>query len=181
MSADPGRSGPSAPLITGFFHGGIAVSDMERSLAFYRDALGLEVHFDVTLDAVAYVREVLGIEMRDARLVYLRVPGSDGVFVELIEYHGTDGRPVVPRAWDPGTGHLCFHVADAAALHARVVSMGFPPRSPGVATIPIGPNRGGRAAYLLDPDGHHVEIFQRPAPAGDPSDEPDGGTDVPTR
>ena len=181
MSA--GQAAP-APLITGFFHGGIAVSDMERSLAFYRDALGLEVHFDVTLDAVDYVREVLGVVMRDARLVYLRVPGSEGIFVELIEYHGTDGRPVVPRAWDPGTGHLCFHVSDAAALHARVVAMGFRARSPAIATIPVGPNTGGRAAYLLDPDGYHVELFQRPAPAGDPPDPAKtrpGGPDVPSR
>jgi lactoylglutathione lyase len=181
MSA--GQATPAPPLISGFFHGGIAVSDMERSLTFYRDALGLEVHFDVTLDAVDYVREVLGVEMRDARLVYLRVPGSDGVFVELVEYHGTDGRPIVPRAWDPGTGHLCFHVADAAALHARVVALGFRTRSPAVATIPVGPNRGGRAAYVLDPDGYHIELFQRPATAGDPPDpaSPTGGRDVPSR
>lgn len=164
-------SDPQPPLITGFFHGGIAVSDMERSLAFYRDALGLEVHFDVTLDAVDYVRAVLGIGMRDARIVYLRVPASDEVFVELIEYHGTDGRPAQPRAWDPGTGHLCFHVADAEALHARAVALGFGSRSPAVATIPVGPNRGGRAAYLLDPDGYHVELFQRPAAAAPGPDE----------
>lgn len=149
-------------LITGFFHGGIAVSDMERSLAFYRDALGLEVFFDVTLDAVDYVRAVLGVEMRDARVVYLQVPGSDDVFVELLEYHGTDGAPIVPRAWDPGTGHLCFHVSDAAELHAHVLARGFRSRSEGVVEIPVGPNRGGRAAYLLDPDGYHVELFQRP-------------------
>ncbi len=36
--------------------------------------------------------------------------------MELLEYHGTDARPTpAPRAWDPGTGHLCFHVTDAAA------------------------------------------------------------------
>ena len=86
--------------ITGFFHGGIAVSDMERSLAFYRDLLGMEIHFDITVDAVDYVRTLLGIEMRDCRVVYLRVPGSDGVFVELLEYHGSDARPTPePRSW----------------------------------------------------------------------------------
>lgn len=159
VTSDGGES-----LITGFFHGGIAVSDMERSLAFYRDALGLEVYFDVTLDAVDYVRSVLGIEMTDARLVYLTVPGSDGVYVELIEYHGTDGRPVIPRAWDPGTGHICFHVSDVARLHARAVGLGYESRSAGAVEIPVGPNKGGRAAYLLDPDGYHVELFQRPAP-----------------
>ena len=152
-------------LISGFFHGGIAVSDMDRSLAFYRDALGLEVHFDVTLAAVDYVRAVLGVEMRDARVVYLRVPGSDGVFVELLEYHGTDGRPSLPRPWDPGSGHLCFHVSDAQALYDRAVGLGFRSRSTGAVEIPVGPNKGGRAAYLLDPDGYPIELFQRPPSA----------------
>ena len=79
--------------------------------------LGMEVHFDITVDAVDYVRSLMGIEMRDCRVVYLRVPGSDGIFVELLEYHGTDARPTPdPRSWDPGTGHLCFHVSDAQGL-----------------------------------------------------------------
>lgn len=153
-------------LVTGLFHGGIAVSDMERSLSFYRDMLGLEVFFDVTLDAVDYVHAVMGIEMRDARLVYLSVPGEDGIYVELIEYHGTDGRPTDPRAWDPGTGHLCFHVSDVARLHAQAIAQGFRSRSEGAVEIPVGPNAGGMAAYLLDPDGYHVELFQRPSRPG---------------
>lgn len=155
-----------ASLITGFFHGGIAVSDMDRSLAFYRDLLGLEVYFDVTLDAVDYVRAVMGIEMTDARLVYLRIPGADGIYVELIEYHGTDADAVVPRAWDPGTGHLCFHVSDAQRLYERATELGYDSRSGGAVEIPVGPNAGGRAAYLLDPDGYHVELFQRPVSSG---------------
>ena len=153
-------------LVTGFFHGGIAVSDMDRSLAFYRDLLGLEVYFDVTLDAVDYVRAVMGIEMTDARLVYLSVPGSAAVYVELIEYHGTDGRAIVPRAWDQGTGHLCFHVSDAQRLHERAIVAGYRTRSERAVEIPMGPNAGGRAAYLLDPDGYHIELFQRPVSSG---------------
>jgi catechol 2,3-dioxygenase-like lactoylglutathione lyase family enzyme len=164
-----GRSEGS--LVTGFFHGGIAVSDMDRSLAFYCDVLGLGVHFDVTLDAVEYVQAVMGIEMTDARLVYLTIPGADRVYVELIEYHGTDGRPIVPRAWDPGTGHLCFHVSDVQMLHDRATELGYSSRSEGAVEIPIGPNAGGRAAYLLDPDGYHVELFQRPQPSPSSSDQ----------
>ena len=160
-------SSTAGTLITGFFHGGIAVSDMERSLAFYRDLLGLEVFFDVTLAAADYVRAVMGIEMTDARLVYLRVPGEEGIYVELIEYHDTDGRPVVPRAWDPGTGHLCFHVSDVARLHALATEHGYRSRSEGAVEIPVGPNAGGFAAYLLDPDGYHVELFQRPTQQGE--------------
>jgi lactoylglutathione lyase len=154
-----------ASLVSGFFHGGIGVADMERSLAFYRDVLGLEVHFDITLDAVDYVHAALGIEMRDCRIVYLRVPGIDGVFVELLEYHGTDARPTPePRPWDRGTGHLCLYVTDAQAALDSVIAAGHRTRSPdGVpATIPMGPNTGARVAWVIDPDGYHIELFQRP-------------------
>lgn len=161
-------------LITGFFHGGIAVADMERSLAFYRDLLGLEVYFDVTLDAVDYVRAVLGIEMTDARLVYLTIPGAEGIYVELIEYRGTEAGSVVPRAWERGTGHLCFHVSDAQRLHERAIEFGYRSRSEGAVEIPVGPNAGGRAAYLLDPDGYHIELFERPESSGSQPD-PQGG------
>jgi catechol 2,3-dioxygenase-like lactoylglutathione lyase family enzyme len=154
--------------ITGFFHGGIAVREMERSLAFYRDALGLEVHFDVTLSTADYVRSVLGIEITDARVVYLRIPGTAGVFLELVEYHGAEQRDHEPRAWDPGTGHLCFHVSDAAAVHARAIALGHESRSAAAVEIPAGPNKGGFAAYLLDPDGYHIELFQRPPAAPEP-------------
>ncbi len=165
---------PEISPITGFFHGGIAVSDMDRSLAFYRDLLGLEVHFDVTLDAVDYVHAVMGIAMTDARLVYLTIPGTPDVFIELIEYHGTDARQTVPRAWDPGTGHLCFHVSDAQNLHERAVGLGYRSRSDGAIEIPVGPNAGGRAAYLLDPDGYHVELFQRPVTSSPAPVDPQG-------
>jgi catechol 2,3-dioxygenase-like lactoylglutathione lyase family enzyme len=152
-----------ASLVSGFFHGGIGVADMERSLAFYRDLLGLEVHFDITLDAVDYVRAALGIEMRDCRIVYLRVPGSDGIFVELLEYHGTDARQTTePRPWDRGTGHLCLYVLDTQALLDRAIAAGHRTRSTRAATIPMGPNRGALAAWLIDPDGYHIELFQRP-------------------
>ena len=53
-------------------------------------------------------------------------------------------------------------LSDAAALHARAVAAGYRARSTGAVEIPVGPNRGGRAAYLIDPDGYHIELFQRP-------------------
>ncbi len=105
----------------------------------------------------------MGIEMRDCRVVYLRIPGSDGVFVELLEYHGTDARPTPdPRSWDPGTGHLCFHVSDAQAVLEAALAAGYRARSEAAQRIPMGPNAGGYAAYLIDPDGYHIELFQRP-------------------
>ena len=46
--------------VTGFFHGGITVKDMDKSLDFYRDGLGLSMKFDRILDG-PYLNVVLGL------------------------------------------------------------------------------------------------------------------------
>ena len=71
--------------VTGFFHAGVTVSDMERALTFYRDLLsGLEVVSDGMTGGES-ARRIWNIEPGKVRVVFLRVPGSDSV-VELFEF-----------------------------------------------------------------------------------------------
>ncbi len=144
--------------ITGFFHGGVTVRDMDQALVFYRDGLGLEMEFDRQLDA-PYLKEVLGLDFGSIRAVYLRIPG--GGFVELLEYHGIERMPAISRPCDYGAGHLCLYVDDVDTMHARLVSLGFRARSEAVVEITAGPNQGARSCYMSDPDGYAVELFQR--------------------
>jgi lactoylglutathione lyase len=144
--------------ITGFFHGGITVSEMDRSLAFYRDGLGLEVHFDRIADS-DYLREVLALTQTEIRVVYLRIPNT-AAFVELLEYRGVERQPAPARPCDPGSGHICLYVDDVDAMHARLASLGFTSRSRGPVAITAGPNQGARSVYAVDPDGYLVELFQ---------------------
>jgi lactoylglutathione lyase len=144
--------------VTGFFHGGITVDDMDRSLVFYRDGLGLEQEFDRILDA-PYLKAVLGLNFDHIRAVYLRIPG--GGFVELLEYSGVERFPAASRPCDYGAGHLCLYVDDVTAMHARLVDLGFAARSADVVDITAGPNAGARSVYMADPDGYAVELFQK--------------------
>lgn len=144
--------------ITGFFHGGITVSDMDRSLQFYRDGLGLEMEFDRILDG-PYLPVVLGLRFDEIRAVYLRIPG--GGFVELLEYRGIERLPAASRPCDYGAGHLCLHVDGIDEIWHQLEGMGFRARSEGPVDITEGPNQGARSIYLLDPDGYRVELFQR--------------------
>jgi len=144
--------------IIGFFHGGITVSDMDVSLGFYRDGLGLEQEFDRILDA-PYLNTVLGLDQDSIRAVYLRIPG--GGFVELLEYRGIERLSAASRPCDYGAGHLCLYVDDVEAMHARLVGMGFRARSGQVVDITAGPNAGARSCYMADPDGYAVELFQK--------------------
>jgi lactoylglutathione lyase len=148
--------------ITGYFHGGITVSDMERSLRFYRDGLELEMEFDRILDA-PYLKEVLGLTFDFIRCVYFRLPG--GGFVELLEYHGIEQFPAASRPCDFGGGHLALYVDDVQAVYDTLIGMGYHARHDSITHITAGPNTGAKSAYVADPDGYYIELFEKPRAA----------------
>ena len=150
------------PSVTGIYHGGITVSDMDRSLRFYAEGLGLPVEFDVVAADRPYLREVLALDFSAMRIVYLRLPGSGATFIELLEYRGLERHPASARPQDPGAGHLCLFVDDVEEMHDRLTAMGYRSRSPKVVDITAGVNLGARSCYMADPDGYLVELFQRP-------------------
>ena len=144
--------------VTGIFHGGITVSDMDRSLRFYRDGLGLEIEFDKEL-AGPYLPVVLNLDFSGLRAAYLRIPG--GQFIELLEYRGIERLPAASRPCDYGAGHICLYVDGIDEIYANLIALGFRARSDGVVDITEGPNAGARSIYMLDPDGYRVELFQK--------------------
>lgn len=159
-SADPfdDETEVRVSAVTGFFHAGVTVRDMETSLKFYRDGLGLEVTIDRLLDA-EYLRTVLALDFTAIRAVYLAIPG--GGFVELLEYQGIDRESAAAPPKDYGAGHLCLYVEGIDELTATLVSHGGSPRSAGPVDITSGPNEGARSIYMRDPDGYPVELFER--------------------
>lgn len=146
--------------VTGFFHAGITVRDMDTSLPFYRDVLGLEVAFERVLGA-DYLRTVLALPLKDIRIVYLHLPG--GGYVELLEYRGLETLSATSRPCDFGAGHLCLFVDDIDELVDTARQMGYRARSQSPVDITEGPNAGARSIYLLDPDGYPIELFRKPA------------------
>ena len=143
--------------ITKAHHMGLQVADLERSVAFYRDVLGFSVIFAWNPQA-DYIRELVGYPGADIHAAVLRLPGSE-VVLELLEYRNVERMPVDTRTANPGTAHIAFFVDDLDTLYADLVERGVRSVSPPV-TPTIGPNEGGRAVYLIDPDGIRVELIQ---------------------
>jgi lactoylglutathione lyase len=146
--------------VTGFFHAGVTVSDMDESLRFYRDGLGLEPLSDGITGGES-ARRIWNMDPGKVRVVFLKVPGSDTV-VELFEFPDVERHSASARPCDYGAGHFCLYVDDAEGLHAELAAAGFGSRSDEVITIGQGPFAGAKAVYLKDPDGYHVELFQKP-------------------
>lgn len=150
------------PRITGFFHAGITVKDMEASLGFYREGLGLDLYYDRILDG-EYLRAVLALQFSAIRAVYLTIPG--GGFLELLEYQGVERLAAASRPSDYGAGHVCLYTEGIDALVKQLERCGGRARSRGPVDITSGPNAGARSIYMLDPDGYPVELFEKPKKA----------------
>ena len=143
--------------ITRPHHTGLQVADLARSVAFYRDILGFEEVFAWNPRA-PYIGELVGYPEVDLHAAILRPPDSE-VFLELLEYRNVERTAVDTRTANPGTAHIAFFVDDLDALFADLQARGVPSVSAPV-TPTIGPNKGGRAVYMIDPDGIRVELIQ---------------------
>ena len=148
-------------LVRAVHHTGYTVDDLDRSLAFYRDLLGMEVVAQQEKQG-GYLAAIVGYPDAHVRMAHLRVPGGEHV-LELFEYlapAGASARPLEPR--DTGTQHLCFAVTDLDALYARLREAGVDSFVSPPVEVDTGVNAGARALYLRDPDGIPVELFQAP-------------------
>lgn len=147
--------------IVGAHHTSFTVANLDRSLAFFRDVLGLEVvgGREVRDD---YIGQIVGFPGAVIRVALLRIPG--GHHVELFEYVQPLGQAVAPRPCDPGSCHLALLTPDLPALYQELKAKGADFQCEPVL-ITAGPNKGGYGVYLRDPNGILLELFQPPSPA----------------
>jgi catechol 2,3-dioxygenase-like lactoylglutathione lyase family enzyme len=149
-------------LISGIDHVGLTVTDLDRSMKFYTEALGCTVVFEQEKRG-GYLAAIVGYPDADVRMVHLQPPGVSPR-IELFEYREppTAARNLEPR--NLGNAHVCFVVDDLHALYERLVERGVTTMSPPVE-IDTGANKGGFGLYLRDPDGITLELFQRAKPS----------------
>jgi catechol 2,3-dioxygenase-like lactoylglutathione lyase family enzyme len=140
-------------------HTGLTVSDLQRSLQFWRDALGMEVLFEQE-KVGGYIEAIVGEPGAHVRMAHLAF-GGEGTRIELFEYVAPPGGRHIQRPADVGFCHVCVACDDLDERLERLVAAGGTAFSKPVE-VDTGVNRGGRGVYLRDPDGHVVELFERP-------------------
>ena len=127
-----------------YLHTMVRVSNVEQSLAFYRDALGLQVLREYSSEAGRFT------------LIYLAAPGDEQAQVELT-YN-----------WDPEVysggrnfGHVAFGVDNIYETCTRLQAHGV---------VISRPPRDGRMAFVRSPDQISIELLQKgtPLPPAEP-------------
>lgn len=142
--------------MTSLDHVGICPADFDASLRFYRDGLGLDVLFDVTLDLD--LEPLLGVSTERPRTLFLSQRDRPGAAVELIDLGEGPPEPGAPGGGRPHRGAflISFQVAVEETLQ-RLQSLGLGGEPRRMTTV-----GGGVSATVVDPDGVMVELLDRP-------------------
>jgi len=123
-------------MVSKLLHTRYRVTDLEKTVAFYRDVLGLE----------EVRRSTSG---RGSHLVFFKAPHSE----ELIEICKFDESG--PVQVGPDLTHLAFQVEDLEAFAAHAEALGYP--------LSDGPHRssnGSIIAFIDAPEGYEIELIQ---------------------
>jgi len=139
-------------------HHSFTVSDMDRSIRFYRDLLGFEVIQDAVRAGLESYDRIVGYDHADLRIAMLREREGDFV-LELIQYRNPPGKTREQQNYFVGASHVCFLVDDLDSEYQRLLAAGVRFNSPPVEIVRDG-RLVCRALYLFDPDGITVELEQ---------------------
>src|SRR6266705_5238416 len=136
-------------------HTGVTVSNLERSLAFWRDVLGFELSHTAHQKG-ELAQEITGVKGAEIKLAVLKAPG--GHKIELLEYLApADRKRANLQPCDVGSVHVALVVDDLDAVLNTIAASGW--KAAGKPqTLTTGPNAGKRVVYVRDPDGTTIEL-----------------------
>jgi lactoylglutathione lyase len=144
------------------WHVGFSVRDIEASIDFYTNGLGLELTHRQS-QSNPYTHALVGYPDASLKIAQFVIPGvpppPSGHVLELIEYVVPRGARLPMEHNRIAAGHLAFEVDDIIERAHRLRALGAELVSEPVE-ITAGINKGGRAVYLHDPDGITLELLQ---------------------
>ncbi len=142
-------------MIKGLEHVALSVSDLERSIAFYRELLGLQLVRIIDCGEDSQLDEVVGMPGCLARIAHLE---SGKAMLELFEYTRPRGEPIPGgrrKQADLGHIHMGFSSDDVRADCARLKARGVE-----FLGEPVEFRPGVWIVYFCGPDGEVVELRQ---------------------
>jgi predicted enzyme related to lactoylglutathione lyase len=148
--------------VTGVGNFSHIVSNLDTSLAFYRDTIGLQPQGEIRPysknDAIEKLGNTPGSQ---SRYIPLTIPGAQ-FGVELIEYKDIDRQPAHPRFQDPGAANLALGLRDLDSVLMRLKAANAHFVTPdGKPAVMEGNGTKTRAVFVQDPDGFVLELSQR--------------------
>jgi lactoylglutathione lyase len=124
-------------MVKKLLHTRYRVTDLEKTVSFYKNVLGLEV----------VTRHTSG---RGSQLVFFKAPGSEEQ-IEICKYDASG-----PVTVGPDLTHLAFEVDDLEAFAKHSAALGYP-----LSDGPHKSSSGGIIAFVDAPEGYEIELIQK--------------------
>jgi catechol 2,3-dioxygenase-like lactoylglutathione lyase family enzyme len=136
-------------MISDIHHTSFTVSDMERSVAFYRDVLGMEVVWDSVQAGMEFKGETAdNLTNCPGTELHICFLGINGRLIELVQYTPPGKALADNKASDTGSAHVCFQTEDIEELHKKL--------SAHKVRLHCAPqNLGGCMGYVFSRSGWH--------------------------
>jgi len=144
-------------MLNAMHHAGLSVVDLDRSIAFYRDVLGMKLVLARPFEGRLY-ETILGLPGSRGKVALLE---AGGFRLELFEFEHPTPQPAAADrpVHHHGLTHFCIDVTDVESEYARLEAAGVafhcPPLDFGAA----------KATYARDPDGNVFELREQLAEA----------------
>ena len=136
-------------------HIGLVVHDLENSLNFYRDLLGLTILVRAKEEGI-FIEKLVGIPGVSLEWVKLKLP--DDSIIELLQYHShPDQNPIDNTLSNKlGCSHVAFTVDNLEKVYSKLRDKGIHCNSEPL----ISPDGKAKVLYCHDPDGIILELVE---------------------
>lgn len=140
-------------MIKNVRHSGIVVKDMESSLHFYRDLLGLKVSKQMD-EQGGYIDRVLGL--RGVKVTTVKLAAEDGGMIELLYFGSHQDKSQNCEIYRKGLTHIALTVDNLDSEYKRLSAAGVAFISP----PQLSPDGSAKVAFCKDPQGVFVELVE---------------------
>ena len=143
-------------MVSDYLHVGISVRNLDESVKFYTEVLGMEEGIRVSHKGETISR-VVAVEDAEVDVCYV----TSGIHrLELIEYKNKD-QAKLNTAYqsqdDPGLVHIAFIVDDIDEIYQKIRDLGYDFNSAPMVTRENGP----KIAFFKGPDNVIIELYQK--------------------
>jgi len=143
-------------MVKDYLHVGISVRNLDESVKFYTEVLGMDEGLRVSHKGETISR-VVAVEDTEVDVCYV----TKGIHrLELIEYKNKDQAKLntsYKSQDDPGLVHIAFIVDDVEATYRQIKDLGYVFNSPPLVTRQNGP----KIAFFRGPDNVIIELYQK--------------------
>jgi len=135
-------------------HIGIVVSNIDKSLHFYRDLLGLKIVKDMNESGafIDNISDLKGVQVRTVKMA-----ADDGNLIELLCYSSHPDSPDRKKLINQiGCSHVAFTVENLDEEYDKLTKAGIQFNAPPQHS----PDGYAKVTFCKDPDGSHVELVE---------------------